>query len=928
MTPEELARQELKAALEQEKAALAQLEAMPDVAATPTVAAPELSWFQRMQQMADMPPTSIGGVTPPEDSQSSTPSGIANQLRIIPEEGASIGGSIIGGSLGAALGGPVGAVAGGALGSYADVPIQAGIDYLLGTTPKQSRLAQATEEAGYGAAAETALRSLGAAGRLAVPAVRKVGSVLADYLGPQTPEAAQRLVGQELPSILVGQEAAQTAVGQAAAEQKLIDAATEQARLSQLGLQSSTLADLTQSPAVARTEALLSKQTAGNANVRFAEATERQIQEINEAAQSLVNIKDPNPKVAGQAARELLEKARTAENASASDAFTEEVRGLTAPIEGIAKSARSAFRAIFKDTKVLKPEGDVGDLYRKVRALEKAPEAEKAAAGFGRAAPKAGEAPTTTTVGKLQDLRSRALELARAAEDGSRDELLAKKLVDILGEKIDNVKGTESLVEARKKWRQYKQRWFYDADGQRAPLNKLLRKQNPEDIIKDVSKKSAVSDEYAKVLDAREPIKLASEMSEFAKLKTVDEKLKWIEKKRAVYADSPIRDTVAEWEAALKRIAGKKEAGKVAGLTAENIDVQAQSLVRALGGVGKETVASAGEAAGVSAARNVARSNVTKLLGAGGLGAALASGLGGVGTAVGGALGAGGLWALEAARAARVGQSTRLTAQALTEALQNPTTALKYIEDARIYGAEEAQRRLATDQAVERRSQLLEALAPRAAAGIRGMAGQSPALPTPPAATPPAATPEPVDEMEALNSQEQALVDSINMLELQQRSATQTPAAEVAAEPTSITIGKQDVSIPSGEGYAAPDLVKAVIRAESSGDPKAISEKGAGGLMQLMPATARELGLTPAERFDPIKNVEAGSRYLQRQIAEFGSIEAALAAYNWGPGNIATAKAKLEADGLPVTWENIKKVVKVPSETKTYVNTVLKYLEA
>jgi soluble lytic murein transglycosylase-like protein len=916
MTPEELARQELKAALEQEKAALAQLEAMPDVAATPTVAAPELSWFQRMQQMADMPPTSIGGVTPTEYAQSWTPSGIANQLRIIPEEGASIGGSIIGGSLGAALGGPVGAVAGGALGSYADVPIQAGIDYLLGTTPKQSRLAQATEEAGYGAAAETALRSLGAAGRLAVPVVRKVGSVLADYLGPQTPEAAQRLVGQELPSILVGQEAAQTAVGQAAAEQKLIDAATEQARLSQLGLQSSTLADLTQSPAVARTEALLSKQTAGNANVRFAEATERQIQEINEAAQSLVNIKDPNPKVAGQAARELLEKARNAENASASDAFTEEVRGLTAPIEGIAKSARSAFRAIFKDTKVLKPEGDVGDLYRKVRALEKAPEGAEAA--------------TTTTVGKLQDLRSRALELARAAEDGSRDELLAKKLVDILGEKIDNVKGTESLVEARNKWRQYKQRWFYDADGQRAPLNKLLRKQNPEDIIKDVSKKSAVSDEYAKVLDAREPIKLASEMAEFAKLKTVDEKLEWIEKKRAVYADSPIRDTVAEWESALKRIAGKKQAGKVAGLTAENIDVQAQSLVRALGGVGKETAASVGEAAAVSGIRNVARSNITKMLGAGGLGAALAAGLGGVGTAVSGALGIGGLWALEAARAARVGQSTRLTAQALTEALQNPTTALKYIEDARIYGAEEAQRRLATDQAVERRSQLLEALAPRAAAGIRGMAGESPALPTPPAATPPAATPEPVDEMEALNSREQALIDSMNMLKLQQPSATETPVAEVAAEPTSISIaiGKQDVSIPVGEGYAPPDLVKAVILAESGGDPEAVSEKGAAGLMQLMVGTARDLGLTSAERFVPNKNVKAGSRYLQRQIDKYGSIEAGLAAYNWGPANIATAISKLESDGLPVTWENIQKAVKVPSKTKAYVNTVLKYLEA
>jgi|694.fasta_scaffold20549_6 hypothetical protein len=143
-----------------------------------------------------------------------------------------------------------------------------------------------------------------------------------------------------------------------------------------------------------------------------------------------------------------------------------------------------------------------------------------------------------------------------------------------------------------------------------------------------------------------------------------------------------------------------------------------------------------------------------------------------------------------------------------------------------------------------------------------------------------------------------------------------------------VEIGRQKINIPTGENYASPDLVKAVIRAESAGNPKAVSEKGAGGLMQLMAGTARDLGLTPKQRFDPVKNVEAGSRYLQQQIEKFGSIEAALAAYNWGPRNIAKAKAKLESEGLPVTWENIKKAVKVPGETKAYVNTVLKYLEA
>lgn len=149
-----------------------------------------------------------------------------------------------------------------------------------------------------------------------------------------------------------------------------------------------------------------------------------------------------------------------------------------------------------------------------------------------------------------------------------------------------------------------------------------------------------------------------------------------------------------------------------------------------------------------------------------------------------------------------------------------------------------------------------------------------------------------------------------------------------ATSSKSVTIGKQEVSIPVGEGYAPPDLVKAVILAESGGDPEAVSEKGAAGLMQLMVGTARDLGLTSAERFVPNKNVKAGSRYLQRQIDKYGSIEAGLAAYNWGPANIATAISKLESDGLPVTWENIQKAVKVPSKTKAYINTVLKYLEA
>jgi soluble lytic murein transglycosylase-like protein len=133
-------------------------------------------------------------------------------------------------------------------------------------------------------------------------------------------------------------------------------------------------------------------------------------------------------------------------------------------------------------------------------------------------------------------------------------------------------------------------------------------------------------------------------------------------------------------------------------------------------------------------------------------------------------------------------------------------------------------------------------------------------------------------------------------------------------------VGKQNISIPTGEKYAPPSLVKAVMQVESAGKQEAVSSKGARGLMQLMPATARDLGVDAS---DPEENVEGGSRYLAQQLEEFGSEELALAAYNWGPGNIKRAIAKVRAEGKRPTWANIKAYVKVPRETREYVNKVL-----
>jgi hypothetical protein len=144
---------------------------------------------------------------------------------------------------------------------------------------------------------------------------------------------------------------------------------------------------------------------------------------------------------------------------------------------------------------------------------------------------------------------------------------------------------------------------------------------------------------------------------------------------------------------------------------------------------------------------------------------------------------------------------------------------------------------------------------------------------------------------------------------------------EAPQKSESVKIGKQDVNIPIGEEYAPAPLVKAVIQVESTNNPKAVSPKGAGGLMQLMPGTAKDLGV--ADRFDPEQNVEGGSRYLQQMISKYGETDIALAAYNWGPLNIDKAISKLKAEGKRVTWANIKEIVKVPEETRLYVNKVL-----
>lgn len=635
---------------------------------------------------------------------------------------------------------------------------------------------------------------------------------------------------------------------------------------------------------------------------------------------------------------EIKTAAKDAKEAGRSAFKDPEVYNVTVDVPKIASDVNGLVKSWRRD-----PSQRIGD-NRIVKAIKDLKELETKEADFLGVKSQA-------RIGKLHDIQ---VELGRVISKGTsgertQDQALALSLHGYIENVIAKAPGSEKLLDAKQKWKNYFDTFVYDRErGVISPLKQALKK-SPEKVVPFLSSESASIGALKKAGVGAQQIE-TQKLSEFMNLPTAEKKLAWITKNRPALSEANFWPSIENAEQTLKATLEPGQLSEFAKVSEGQIPSQifsdlgkARRFMKDVEGTQLEDltrgkfIESLQTGRGTIADRLASQRDVAKTIFKGDYdqlekvitdieGAALPERLkqqatgkqsitaqaqttlgtifnkrallraaqnskyvaGIVGSIVGGA-GSGGILGaavggvLGEVTALRVGKKAAAVEEQLNAAINQMLSKPELIKFA------------AAPPTVKNVESFFEQASRLGYFGARGAQQAGKQAPVSPTATPTEDT-EIADLEAELESLRQML-----------------PKQEVK-------VGKQNISIPTGKQYAPASLVKAVMKVESGGKQEAVSSKGARGLMQLMPATARDLGV---DAKDPKQNVEGGSRYLQQQLIEFGDESLALAAYNWGPNNIKRVMAKVRAEGKRPTWANIKAYVKVPKETREYVDKVL-----
>lgn len=171
-----------------------------------------------------------------------------------------------------------------------------------------------------------------------------------------------------------------------------------------------------------------------------------------------------------------------------------------------------------------------------------------------------------------------------------------------------------------------------------------------------------------------------------------------------------------------------------------------------------------------------------------------------------------------------------------------------------------------------------------------------------------------MNAIESIASENSSSINSESILNSQSTAALDKVNGETSKNPTNSVSNNIDDAIKlTAEKYGVEEeFIKAVIKQESSFNPNAVSKSGAQGLMQIMPSTAKSLGVE--NPFNVLDNIDGGTRYIKRLMDAFdGNKELALSAYNGGIGRMG----RLGVD-------TVEEIDKMPRETENYVSKVMK----